>query len=157
LHDVFLMYADIDSDYAKAMSRYLTAQGLRTLRDDRAIFADTPEDFQRFEKLISSCHATALLLSNASLQQMDRGRETSSSVVQVGTGRTRSTLGLCRSKEVAARMAEWGLPTCAELGDWDPHSPAAPPELVGRLNELTVGPHSGSHWVGLPVIVAAMT
>ena len=157
LHDIFLMHANVDADYARAVSEYFAAQGLRTLLDDRSIFADTAEDFQRLEKMIRRCHATAVLISNASLQQIDARRETTAVVLDVAAARTGSVLVLCRSSEPATRMTGWSLDAIVQLGDWDPHSPSAPPELVGRLNDLPVARHPGLHWVGLPVVVAAMT
>jgi hypothetical protein len=157
LHDIFLMYAGTDADYAKALSAYFTAQGLRTLLDDRAIFADSAEDFQRFEKLVRRCHATALFVSDSALQQIEPRRETASIVLDVAAARTGLVVPLCRSGNAAAQMSQWFRPAPVDLGDWDPHSLSAPPTLVTRLNELTTSLQSGSHWVGLPVVIAAMT
>lgn len=156
-HDVFLAHSDLDAEFAGAISDYLTAQGLRVLRDDRAIFAQTPQDFQRLEKSTRRCHATLLVVSDASLQQMAQRGETVQIVLEVAAARTDSLLTLSRVHGAAVRVAEWQPSVLIDVTGWDPRSSSAPSELMQRLTVLPTAMHPGSQWVGLPIVIAAMT
>jgi hypothetical protein len=65
----------------------------------------------------------------------------------------------CRSDESAGKMAEWPLGAAENATGWNPREAARARSLHDRLESLrlSTGLDSGTHWVGLPVIVVAMT
>jgi hypothetical protein len=157
--DLFLAFSDIDSGFASDFADYLNSHRLRLILDQRALLAASPDDFERLERSVRSCHSAAILVSDTSLRQLQERRRSVTDVFQMVEARTQQLFAVCLSKESAKKMAEWPL-TCVEcVHGWRPRETSAPRNLYARLEglRLNTGLDSGKHWVGLPIIVVTMT
>jgi Domain of unknown function (DUF4062) len=157
--DLFLTYSDVDAGFAADLTDYLNSRKVRTILDQRALFASTSEDFLRLERSVQSCHAAALLVSDTSLRQLEEHRKAVTSVFGILEARTENLFAICRSDESARKLMEWPLEAVERATGWDPRGAAPAPSLNDRLESLrlSTGLDSGKQWVGLPVIVVAMT
>ena len=157
--DLFLAYSDVDASFAENLAHYLSSRNLRTIVDQRALFASTPDDFQRIERSVRSCHAAAVLVSDTSLRQLEERRKAVIGVFGILEARTENLFAICRSDASANRMMEWPIDAVERVTGWNPLEAAPAHSLNDRLESLrlSTGLDSGKHWVGLPVIVVAMT
>jgi hypothetical protein len=157
--DLFLAYSDVDAQYAADLTDYLNSRKLRVILDPRALFASSPDDFERLERSVRSCHAAAVVVSDTSLRQLQERRPSVTAIFDMIEARTEQLFALCLSAESADAMVKWPLPRVKRVADWKPREASAPPVLHDRLEalRLNTGLDSGKHWVGLPVIVVAMT
>ena len=155
--DICLIHTDLDTDYATEVAQHLSAQGLRVVVDRAAIFADGPEDFQRVEGTLRTCHGTMILISDSSARQMREQRRLGT-LVELAAARAGPVMALCRSKDAVATATQQNLDVTVDVEAWQPRQSATPFALAGdRLAQLWPGLGSAARWVGLPVVVAAMT
>lgn len=157
--DLLLTYSEIDEAYLSDLARYLESRNLRLIVDQRALFAQTSDDLERLERSVRSCHATAVLVSDTSLRQLQERRDFVTRIFKMVEARTEQLFAVCLSRECAAAMTRWPLPTVECVLGWKPRETLAPPGLHSRLEALrrNTGLDSAKHWVGLPVIVVSMT
>lgn len=157
--DLLFAYSDIDAQLASDLIEYLKSQRIRLIIDPRALFATTPEDFDRLERAVRSCHAAAVLISDRSLRQLQERRQYTTDIFKMIVARTRQLFALCFSDESAMAMKQWPISYIEQVQGWQPRVSSAPKSFNERLDtlRLNTGVDSGRHWVGLPVIVVAMT
>jgi hypothetical protein len=157
--DLFLAYSDVEAGFIADLADYLNSRKVRTILDQRALFASTADDFVRLERSACSCHAAAVLVSDTSLRQLEERRKAVTSVFGILEARTENLFAICRSDESARKMTEWPLGTVERATGWKPREAAPALSLNDRLESLrlSTGLDSAKHWVGLPVIVVAMT
>ncbi|MDH4078879.1 MAG: DUF4062 domain-containing protein [Nitrospira sp.] len=157
--DLFFAYSDIDAQFASDLNDYLQSHRLRLICDQRALLATSPDDFDRLERSVRSCHAAAVLISDASLRQLQERRRYATAVFRMIEARTRQLFAVCTSDESAIKMKQWPISYIEQVRGWRPREAPAPKSLHERLEglRLNTGLDSGKHWVGLPVIVVAMT
>jgi Domain of unknown function (DUF4062) len=107
--DLFVAYSNVDAGFAADLADYLNSRKLRTVLDERALFASTAEDFQRLERSVRSCHAGAVLVSDTSLRQLEERRKAVTAVLGILEGRTQNLFAICCSDESVKKMMEWPL------------------------------------------------
>ena len=157
--DLFLAFSAVDAGFADDLADYLKSRKLRTILDQRALFASTPDDFQRLERSVRSCHAAAVLVSDTSLRQLAERRKPVTRVFNILEARTENLLVVCQSDESARKMTEWPLVGVERATGWHPREAAPVGSLNDRLESLRrlTGLDSGKRWIVLPIIVVAMT
>jgi len=157
--DLFLAYSDIDRPYAEELATYLNSNRLRIVHAPGAFFSETAEDFLRMEKSLRSCHAAAVLISAASLIQMDERRESTTKIIRMIEARTSNLFAVCLSEESAAEMRAWPIGNIECVAGWHPREASPPRSLHERIEllRLSSGLDSRRTWTGLPIIVVAMT
>lgn len=156
--DLFLVYSDIDAQFASDLTDYLQSHRLRLITDQRGLLATSHEDFDRLERSVRSCHAAAILISDTSLRQLQERRRYVMAVFRMIEARTRHLFAVCTSDESAFEIKEWPISYIEQVQGWRPRESSAPKNLNDRLESLRLktGLDSGKHWVGLPVIIVAM-
>ena len=157
--DLLVAYSDIDAVFATDLRDYLSSRNLRTIFDQRALFASTADDILRLERSIRSCHAAVVLASDTSVRQLEERRNTAATVCGIMQARTENLFAICLSDDSTKRMTGWPLGAIEGVTGWKPRESAPARSLSDRLKSLrlTTGLDSGKQWVGLPVIVVAMT
>lgn len=157
--DLLLLYLDADRELAADLADELKSRKLRVAIDDRALLADAPEDFERLERTVRGCHAATMLISDASLRQMEERRAQIESIVRIATARTANFFGLCLSDDALSKMKGWPVPALKSITGWRPRAAPAPPDVHQTLEalRLNTGTASRKQWVGLPIIAVAMT
>jgi hypothetical protein len=158
-YDLLLAYSDVDCEYAEELADYLLSRGLRLVLAPRALFAETPEDFESLERSIRFCHAAAILVSDTSLRQLEERRKHVTTAFEMIEARTENLFAVCLSNESAAEMAAWPLGCTQCVSGWTLRE-APPPRALHEKFEalrLNTGLDSRMQWVGLPVVVGAMT
>jgi Domain of unknown function (DUF4062) len=157
--DLFLAHSDLDKAFAEDLAVYLNSRNLRTVLHPRALFASSPDDFLQLEQSVRACHAAAILVSDPSLRQLKDRRKDATRIFSVLEARTENFLAICRTEECAAKMTQWPLGSVERVAGWNPRE-AGPPQILNeRFESLrhSTGRGLGRQWVGLPVIVVAMT
>lgn len=157
--DLLLAYSEVDAVYVNDLMTYLRSQKLRVQLSPNALLAGTSEDVERLERGLRQCHAAAVVVSDASLRQLQERRQFTSNLLEMLEARTGQAFALCLGNDAAAAMADWPAVAIERASDWKPREMSPPDNLHGRLEALRLGTgvDSGRSWVGLPVIVVAMT
>jgi len=150
--DLLLVYLDADSDFVSDLADYLTSRKLRLTLDRRALLASTSDDFERLERSARSCHAAAVLVSDAALRQLEERHEHITSIFRMIEARTDNFFAVCLSDEASAKLRTWPLKFIEPVVGWRPRETQAPRSLYDRLEalRLNTGVDSDKHWVGLP-------
>ena len=156
--DLLLANSGVDAEFADDLADYFKSRNLRALLDQRALFASTTDDFLRLERSIRSCHAAVVLVSDTSLRQLEERKKSATTVFGIVRARTENLFAICRSDQSSKKMKEWFQSVEAASG-WKPRESPPPRSLNDRLESLrlSTGLDLGKQWVGLPVIVVAMT
>jgi Domain of unknown function (DUF4062) len=157
--DLLVAYSEVDAPYAADFIDYLKSRRLRPLSDPRALFAANAEDLLQLDRSARACHAAVVLVSDTSLRQIEERRSSASEVFGMLEARTENLFALALGEEAAARLAAWPLAAVERGVGWRPREASPPASLNERLESLrlSTGLDSGRSWVGLPVIVVAMT
>jgi hypothetical protein len=157
--DLFVVHSDVDGAFAADLGDYLGSRNLRIILDQRALFASTADDFQRLERSARACHAAVVLVSDTSIRQLEERRNIVTTVFGIMQARTENLFAICLSDDSAGRMTEWPVGGIERAIGWNPRETAPARSLGDRLDSLRLATSldSGKQWVGLPVIVVAMT
>jgi hypothetical protein len=157
--DVLLTHTELDAPFVADLADYLNSRRLRVALDPRSLFATSSDDFEHLDRVVRSCHSAAVLVSDSSLRQLEDRRQSVARVFRVLEARTRQLFAACLSDDSANAMAQWPMPRIENVVGWRPREASAPRGLHEVLEglRLNTGLDSRRQWVGLPVIVVAMT
>jgi hypothetical protein len=155
---LYLVYSGLDEAFARHLAEQLQPHGRSLILSPRALFAERPEDFQELESSVSQCHAAAVVLSDAALNQLDEQRDRTRHILSILQSRTGLIIGLCRSAASLQRAHDMGLAQSLDLSLWQPGI-EPPIDLVMQVERAIAlcCPTVQTRTVGLPFVVVAMT
>ncbi len=156
--DVLLAYSGVDDAVARHIAEQLLPRNRSFVRAPRALFAESSEDFLDLEKTARRCHAAAVVLSDAALDQLEENRERTQRVFDLLWARMGSVAGLCLGPGPLARAGSWPFSEILDLTSWPRDGSAPPVDLLVAIDAWIASRNSvpGTRPVGLPFVVVAM-
>jgi hypothetical protein len=157
--DALLAYSAVDQEFSFQLANQLTQNKRKLGLSDQALFAEQEAELRKLDQLASQSHTAVVVLSDATLNQMEEQRERTRRNLEIMRMRAGVVVAICRTAASLDRAAAWNFGQLLDASAWTAAPGPAQIELIGQLDQAIAAhaPAGEVQLVGLPFIVIAMT